>query len=251
MRVLVVENMAKTELGQVGTALREVKAEIEVRRAYAGDPVPAGPDGYDALVVLGGEQSALDDEAFPYLPQLATLMRRFGDSERSVLGICLGSQLLARAYGAKNLLGEAKEFGWHDVRVRAEGQSDPVLASVGESFPIFQWHGDTFTLPAGAMHLAENDVTRHQAFRIGRAAYGTQFHFEADTDLVEDWNRSFPQTINRLDPNWLAEYPAHARRHGEKANAAGLALARAWVSTIRHGDAYAAAPGDEVLEEAC
>lgn len=158
---------------------------------------------------------------------------------------------MARAYGAKNLLGEAKEFGWHDVRVRAEGQSDPVLASVGESFPIFQWHGDTFTLPEGAVHLAENDVTRHQAFRIGRAAYGTQFHFEADTDLVEDWNRSFPQTINRLDPNWLAEYPAHARHHGEKANAAGLALARAWVATIRRGDAIAAASGDEVLEEAC
>ncbi|OCP34580.1 type 1 glutamine amidotransferase [Ensifer sp. LC163] len=251
MRVLVVENMAKTELGQVGTALREVKAEIEVRRAYAGDPVPDAPDGFDALVVLGGEQSALDDETFPYLPQLTALMRRFGDSERSVLGICLGSQLLARAYGAKNLLGEAKEFGWHDVRVRAEGQSDPVLASVGESFPIFQWHGDTFTLPQGAVHLAENDVTRHQAFRIGRAAYGTQFHFEADTDLVEDWNRSFPQTINRLDPNWLAQYPAHARRHGEKANAAGLALARAWVATIRRGDALAAVPSDEVLEEAC
>lgn len=251
MRVLVVENMAKTELGQVGTALREVKAEIEVRRAYAGDPVPDGPDGFDALVVLGGEQSALDDEAFPYLPKLAALMRRFGDSERSVLGICLGSQLLARAYGAKNLLGEAKEFGWHEVQVRAEGQVDPVLASVGESFPIFQWHGDTFTLPEGAVHLAENDVTRHQAFRIGRAAYGTQFHFEADTALVEDWNRSFPQTINRLDPNWLAQYPAHARRHGEKANAAGLALARAWVATIRRGDASAAAPSDEVLEEAC
>ncbi|MNL63610.1 glutamine amidotransferase [compost metagenome] len=101
------------------------------------------------------------------------------------------------------------------------------------------------------MHLAENDVTRHQAFRIGRAAYGMQFHFEADTALVEDWNRSFPQTINRLDPTWLAQYAAHARRHGEKANAAGLALARAWVATIGRGDVSPQVPGGEVLEETC
>lgn len=232
MRVLVVENMAKTELGQVGTALREAKAEIEIRRAYLGEAVPETPEGYDALVVLGGEQSALDDAAYPYLPELAALMRLFGDSGRSVLGICLGSQLLARAYGGRNLLGEAKEFGWCEVQVRGEGGKDPVLSSVGERFPIFQWHGDTFTLPEGAVHLAENAVTRHQAFRIGRAAYGTQFHFEADTHLVEDWNRAFPDTIKRLDPTWLARYHEHAARHGRQADTAGLALARAWVATI-------------------
>ncbi|HEV7304582.1 type 1 glutamine amidotransferase [Ensifer sp.] len=236
MRVLVIENMAKTELGQVGMALREAKAEIDIRRAYLGEPVPETPEGYDALVVLGGEQSALDDDAYPYLSALATLMRAFGDSDRSVLGICLGSQVLARAYGGKNLLGAAREFGWCQVHVRGEGAVDPVLSSVGESFPIFQWHGDTFTLPDGAVHLAENAVTAHQAFRMGRAAYGTQFHFEADTHLVEDWNRTFPDTINRLDPTWLARYREHAARHGREADAAGLALARAWVATIgRHG----------------
>ncbi|HEV7317071.1 MAG TPA: type 1 glutamine amidotransferase [Ensifer sp.] len=248
MRVLVVENMAKTELGQVGSALREAKAEIEIRRAYLGDAVPETPDGYDALVVLGGEQSALDDAAFPYLPTLAALMRAFGDSGCSVLGICLGSQLLARAYGAKNLLGAAREFGWCQVHVRGEGAVDPVLASVGESFPIFQWHGDTFTLPEGAVHLAENAVTVHQAFRMGRAAYGTQFHFEADTHLVEDWNRTFPDTINRLDPTWLARYREHAARHGREADAAGLALARAWVATISRRDGMAI-NAEAVLEE--
>ncbi len=198
--------------------------------------MPTEPDGFDALVVLGGEQSALDDEAFPYLPQLAALMRRFGDSERSVLGICLGSQLWRVPMVRRTCWAKPKNSAGTMCGCVPRGRAIRCWQASGESFPIFQWHGDTFTLPEGAVHLAENDVTRHQAFRIGRAAYGTQFHFEADTDLVEDWNRSFPQTINRLDPDLAGEYPAHARRHGEKANAAGLALARAWVTTIRRDD---------------
>ena len=98
------------------------------------------------------------------------------------------------------------------------------------------------------MHLAENAATAHQAFRIGRAAYGTQFHFEADTHLVEDWNRAFPDTINRLDPTWLARYREHAARHGREADAAGLALARAWVATIGRREGVGV-NRDPVLEE--
>ena len=102
---------------------------------------------HDALVVLGGGQNALDDEAFPYIPPLLALMREFGDSGRAVLGICLGSQLLARAYGADNLLGAAPEFGWQKVALTGEAKDDPVLRAAPENFPIFQWHDDTFTLP--------------------------------------------------------------------------------------------------------
>ncbi len=236
MRVLVVENMAGSDLGLVGLALSEANIEIDLRQPFSGDALPGGHDEHDAIVVLGGGQSALDDHTHPYLADLAALMRTFGDADKSVLGICLGSQLLARGYGATNILGAAREFGWHDVHLTDEGASDPMLSGISARFPIFEWHSDTFTLPDGAVHLATNGTTAHQAFRIGRAAYGTQFHFEASTTVVEDWNRNFPAVIAGIDPTWLATYPDHAAKHGETADAAGLAIARAWVRTIETRD---------------
>jgi GMP synthase-like glutamine amidotransferase len=233
MRVLVVENMAHSDLGQVGVALAEAGAEIDLRQPFTGQALPNGIQGHDALVVLGGEQSAVDDDIHPYLPDLARLMRAFADAGKSVLGICLGSQLLARAHGGDNLLGKTREFGWHGVELTAEGERDPVLSAAGSAFKSFEWHSDSFTLPAGAAHLATNPAVANQAFRVGRAAYGMQFHFEAGTPVVEGWNRTFETVINRLDPDWLQHYPQHAARHAQQADAAGLALARAWVATIQ------------------
>lgn len=234
MRVLVIENMAHSNLGQVGTALAEAGAEIDLRQPFIGDGLPTEIHQHDALVVLGGDQSAVDDHIHPYLPELASLMRAFADADKAVLGICLGSQLLARAHGAENLLGRTREFGWHGVTLTAEGERDPVLSAAGNVFTSFEWHSDSFTLPEGAVHLATNPAVANQAFRVGRAAYGMQFHFEAGTRVVEDWNRIFEDQIMGLDPHWLERYPEHAARHAETADAAGLALARAWVGTIRN-----------------
>jgi GMP synthase (glutamine-hydrolysing) len=235
MRVLIVENFGSSELGQVGVALREAGAELDVLRPFSGEPLPQTPDGYDGIVVFGGEQSAIDDHIHPYLPDLASLMHAFGAADKSVLGICLGSQILARAHGAENLLGKAREFGWQTVDVTEEGRQDPVLADAGKSFSIFQWHGDTFTLPDGALRLASNSATPNQCFRIGRASYGMQFHFEASRVVVEGWKQGYAETIEQLSPGWVDDYQSHAETHGPVADAAGLAIARAWVATISGG----------------
>jgi GMP synthase-like glutamine amidotransferase len=235
MRVLIVQNLDGTGPGQVETALTEAGARIDLRKPYRGDALPENAAGHDALVVLGGVQSALDDEDYPYMPQLRSLMRDFGDSGRSVLGICLGSQLLARAYGAKNLLGAAPEFGWHGIARTREGAADPVLGAVPGAFRSFQWHDDTFTLPSGAVRLAANPAAANQAFRIGRAAYGIQFHFEADRRLVGHWTNVFADYLAEHHPGWRHE--EEAATHGPQADAAGLALARAWVATIPQGAA--------------
>lgn len=232
MRVLVVQNLEGTGLGQIGTALAEAGAGIGLVRADRGESLPASHEGHDALVVLGGAQNALDDEAHPYLPALVGLMRSFAEADRSVLGVCLGSQLLARACGARNLIGAAPEFGWHEVRTTPAAQTDAVFGALPARFPVFQWHSDTFTLPAGAVHLAENGATSMQAFRVGRAAYGIQFHFEADRALVEDWSGRFADYLAQHQPDWNAIRPAQAARHGPRADRVGLALSRAWVATI-------------------
>lgn len=232
MRILVIQNYQDTGLGQVGRALTEVGASIDLRQAYLGEAFPADASGHDALVVLGGDQNALADDTHPYLPALARLAKDFGDTGKAVLGICLGSQLVARGYGADNILGCTPEFGWHEVARTDAGDTDPVLSSVSERFPIFHWHSDTFTLPEGAVRLASSDVTANQAFRIGRAIYGIQFHFEADTTLVEEWRHAFHDQIASNYPEWLDNYDAYVARDGEAADAAGLALARAWVALI-------------------
>jgi GMP synthase-like glutamine amidotransferase len=245
MRVLVIENYPKTTTGLLGTALREAGAECRRLRTYAGDTVPSGPDGFDALVLLGGAQDALDDANYSYLAQEAELARSFGRADKAVLGICLGAQLVARGYGAENILGRPIEFGWRQVRTTEAGRVDSVLSALHGAAPLFHWHVDTFTLPPGAAHLAVSDQTEMQAFRIGRAVYGIQFHFEAGTDLVASWTRDFRDEIAPYAPDWFERHPAEAAKHGAAADAAGLALARAWLALIRPSPTRNAAATDE------
>lgn len=232
MRVAVVENTIISHLGQVGVALEEAGAEILMYRPFRGEALP-DMAVHDGLVVLGGEQSAVDDHIHPYLPHLAETMRKAAEDGKAVLGICLGSQILARAFGARNLLGTHREFGWHHIHLTDEGADDPVLSEVRDGFPIFQWHSDNFTLPPGAVRLARNPAVENQAFRVGRAAYGTQFHFEASTDVVSEWREKFSDLIEAMEPGWSARYPELAMSHGPAADQAGLAIARAWVGQIR------------------
>lgn len=231
MRVTIVENTRCTHHGQVGVALHEAAARIELVKPWRGEALPASADA-DALVVFGGEQSALDDARHPYLPALAELMARYAQDGRAVLGICLGAQVLARAFGGRNLLGAAPEHGWCEVTLTAEGVADPLFAALPPHFPVAQWHSDTFTLPEGATHLASGSAARVQAFRIGRAAYGTQFHFEASRAVVAEWVRCFPEMMERARPGWPAAVAAEAATRGAAADAHGLALARAWVGLI-------------------
>jgi GMP synthase-like glutamine amidotransferase len=235
MKILAVENYRGTHLGLVGRALDEAGAEVDLRRMYEGDALPPGPDGYDGLVVLGGGQDALADAEHPYLPALAALTRTFGEAGRPVLGICLGSQIVARGHGAENILGRPIEIGWQTVTPTPEGRTDPVLAPLGEGAPVFHWHTDTFTLPDGAVHLASSAQTRNQAFRIGRAVYGIQFHFEADRTLVEEWTGAYGDLLKDGAADWPARHEIDRHTLGPLADAVGLEIARAWVKLAGEG----------------
>ena len=232
MRVLVVQNYDNTGLGQIGAALAEAGAEIDERRPYRGEALPQDASGHDAMVMLGGGQNALADDEYPYFPALLELTRDFAARDRAVLGICLGGQLIARAFGGENRIGGVHEFGWHGVTLTPEAEADPVLAGLPEKFPIFEWHDDHFSLPASATRLAGNAVAENQAYRIGRAVYGFQFHFEADTGLVREWSDAFADLIEKRHPGWRERLDAEVAAHATEADAAGRAIARAWVAAI-------------------
>ena len=232
MRIALIENTAITQHGQVGVALHERGAMVDILRPFRSDPLPEDFSAWDGVIVFGGEQSAIDDARHPYLPHLARLMRKGIEAGQAILGICLGSQVMARAFGAENQIGRAPEFGWCEVSLTDAGRMDPFLSAAGGDFRIFQWHSDTFTLPEGAAHLAHSATAAHQAFRVGRAGYATQFHFEASRAVVSEWARHFPDVMDGMAPGWRAGLADHAERDGLLADETGLRLARAFLDRI-------------------
>jgi GMP synthase (glutamine-hydrolysing) len=141
----------------------------------------------DLLVVLGGPIGVYDKADYPFLEAETGFIRRRLEAARPTLGICLGCQLMAHALGARVYPSGAKEIGWAPLRLTPEGKAS-CLAPLGEpDAAVLHWHGDTFDLPAGAVHLAATDVCANQAFRVGHHALALQFHLEATAAGLESW----------------------------------------------------------------
>ena len=228
MRLLAIENCAGTPLGLVEARARARGAVVTLLPAYAGAPVPRDLADHDALVVLGGPQTALDDADYPHMPAVVDLIGRAHAQDKTVLGICLGAQLMARALGGRNLLGRPIEFGYHVVSPTPQAKDDPVFATMTGPATTFQWHTDSFDLPPGAVHLATSAMTANQAFRFGRAAYGFQFHVEADAQVLRTWSVKLADHMSRAaGGDW--DVDAEIARHAEKAGRDGTRLVDAWL----------------------
>lgn len=145
--------------------------------AYRGDPLPS-TDDLDLLVVLGGAMGVHDTERFPWLADEKRLIGRAISEGKAVLGICLGSQLVADVLGARVHRAPEMEIGWFPVERTAEAARSPLFAGVPARMDAFHWHGDTFDLPAGAVHLARSAACEHQAFAYGDRVLALQFHLE-------------------------------------------------------------------------
>lgn len=164
---------------------------MQLVRAFAGERIPRSARGLDGLVVMGGPMGVNDAARLPHLRAEMRLIEDALSREIPILGICLGSQLLAAVLGAKVRPGPAKEIGWFPVTLTKEAGADPLFAGVRRRFMALHWHGDIFSLPKGAVPLASSDQTKCQAFRWGRAAYGILFHLEATPSIVSGMARTF------------------------------------------------------------
>lgn len=143
-------------------------------------------DAYDAVLVFGGAMHVDQHELHPWLREETDWLRELVKREVPTLGVCLGSQLLALAAGARVGPLEQPEIGWHEVELLADGAADPVLGSLPPAFEALQWHHYGHDLPEGATALARNDAAL-QAFRLGAGCWGVQFHPEVTEPQLESW----------------------------------------------------------------
>jgi GMP synthase (glutamine-hydrolysing) len=186
-RMLVFQHVPYEILGTLDPMLRE--HGFRIRYVNFGRDGDARPDvaRYHGLIVLGGPMNCDEVARHPHLGFEADAIRAAVDRGMPVLGICLGGQLIARALGARVARNPEREIGWHDVTPTAEGARDPLFAHFAGTEKIFQWHGDTFDIPHGAVHLAASPACAHQAFRYGENVYALQFHLEVDEPLIGRW----------------------------------------------------------------
>lgn len=230
MDVLVLQHIACEPPGVFEDVLRERGARLHRVELDEGQPLPDG--GYDAIVAMGGPMSVNDEAALPWLTAEKRLIAEAVRSGVPYFGACLGVQLLASSLGARVYPGAVPEVGVLDVELTPEGRRDPLFAQLPSLFPTLQWHGDTFDLPPGATLLASSPAYPNQAFRVGRAAYGVQFHVEVSAEMAEQWGRVpayvdsaatvlGPGGIDRL----LAEF--EARRDAMLEH--GRAMFEAWI----------------------
>jgi GMP synthase (glutamine-hydrolysing) len=186
-RLVVLQHIACEHLGLIEPLLKERGAEFRYVRPFAGEAVPKDLSGWNGVIALGGPMSANDGDRPGFIADELRLLAQALDQGAPLLGVCLGAQMIAKAAGAAVRRGGQKEIGWYPLTLTVEGAQDRVLAGLPETFPVFQWHGETFDIPRGAVRLAGSERFPNQAFRLGEKVYGLQFHLETTAPMIREW----------------------------------------------------------------
>ena len=184
-RVLALQNYWDDPPGYLGEIMQEHDIPCDIVRADV-DPFP-DPATYSAIFALGGPQNANAYDKYPYLLREKELLRAVVEQDIPYLGICLGGQLLASALNAPITRHHMTEIGFFAVQLTSEGEKDPLFQGLPGYQQVIHWHEDTFALPRGAIKLASSENTANQAFRVGRRAYGLQYHIEVTPEMFDIW----------------------------------------------------------------
>lgn len=232
-RALVLSHVAFEDLGSLEAPLRERGFEIEnLLAATARFPLPKA-GSCDLLIVLGGPIGVYDDQDYPFLTDEIACIRQRLAARKPILGICLGAQLMAAALGARVYPGlKGAEIGWSPLQAAPNSVTPAWFAPLLEpGIFVFHWHGDTFDLPSGAMHLARTEHYNHQAFAIDGFALGLQFHPEVSSAGLESWYVGHASELHHAGIT-AASLRASAHKHAATLERAATRFWKLWLDSI-------------------
>jgi len=211
---LVLQHIECEHLGTIGDYLHSQGIGYQYVKLYEGEAVPVERlDRYRGIIILGGPMNVYEEDKYPFLKEEDILLKMAIEKDMPVLGICLGAQLIAKATGARVTKGQKKEIGWYEITITNGGRGDRIFKEFPDNPVVFQWHGDTFEIPRGAVWLASSRLFPHQAFRIKENIYGLQFHLEVTEDMIKEWIGEYREELSLLpyiDPEKiLKDIPLH------------------------------------------
>lgn len=220
----------------IGERLALSGIDMVVRRTDQGECPRDGDLGPDGLLIMGGPQSLLDVKHATMFEGMCDVVRRFHGSGRPVLGVCLGAQVIAKAFGADIHRADELQFGFLPVHLRPEALLDPVLQDQERDNRIFCWHEDRFEVPEGAVVLAETEQIPDYGFRLGRLTYGFQCHFEFTREtldrVITRGGHLVPKNLGRRGAELLERLPEAIARHLPAANRFGAGVSDRWADLV-------------------
>jgi len=202
LSVLIIKNIATEGPGTIEEFLRRKDIPFKIVDLSSGE-IPPPLEEFGTLVIMGGPMAVYEFDTYPHLVMGSRIIREAINRDMSVLGICLGCQMVAHCLGAEVYQGQKEEIGWYHIELTGDGLRDPLMRrlaahpKVGDFWrriKVFHWHGDTFDLPLGAVSLAKSRLYKNQAFRYGNKVYGFQFHIEVTKDMISEWMQEHPQS---------------------------------------------------------
>ena len=183
MKIHYLQHVPFEGLGSIEAWARQHQHTLSVTRLYQNDPWPLLED-FDWLIVMGGPMNIYEESQYPWLIQEKQFIKQAIAQDKTVIGICLGSQLIADILGSPVYSGKYKEIGWFPIELTTEAINSQLFQAFSPQLTVFHWHGDTFDLPPGATRLAYSEACQNQAFLYGNKVLGLQFHLESTSASV-------------------------------------------------------------------
>ena len=235
--VLVIQNSPTAPLGVLEECISKRDVALKTLTPSAGERLPINTS-YDGLIVLGGPMNAEDDANYPHLKDAVSLIQLFAKENKPILGICLGAQLIARAFGSRVYQHDVVELGFTPLRgIDSAIAEDPLLKSALPSnfapIQIMEWHFDTFDLPESAKLLMTGDRCINQAYRIHDNIYGFQCHFEVNRSILQGWLANGRDYLEGNHPDFPEQLAKQTELHLNRSQQFCYQVGNAWLDLIQ------------------